>query len=134
MAKKNIMVFVLTAVVAMSTFAQSTQLQYVDNLSEAAFGKKWPEVKSSFLGKIMKDDFYDVSKIPNAISQAIWRELGAYDLDVGDTFAFKGFGGNIENFGNKSIVESGAILVFLRITSINGDGSVRWTFFAAQCR
>jgi len=66
---------------------------------------------------------YPISKLPLEVSRAMHREINSYDLDVGDCFTFAcGYDWTTPK----------TIIVILRITNLNRDGTYSYNFYAWQ--
>lgn len=112
--------------VAVTTNAFPGEWDYVPNISLRYVKIQTEEeyrAGASELGNNLRNFAVRLSKLPNEVSQAIWNELGSYNLDVGDVFMFTcGY----EYTRPKMIVAS------IRITRINRDGTYNWVFYAWQ--
>ncbi|MDR2658457.1 MAG: hypothetical protein LBC27_00495 [Spirochaetaceae bacterium] len=125
--KKRITGLLIVMTIAASAYSgewdyvPDVELRYMNNLNEEAFHAVVPNV----IGTIGISDgtVRLISKIPKEVKQAMHRGLNSYDLDIGDTFIFScGY----------SWTTPKAIIVILRITKINKDGTYSYEFYATQ--
>jgi hypothetical protein len=115
----GIIMFILISLIAFAgewDYVPAIELRYLSNETDQRYHELIAAVGSP-------SSLHQISKLPREVSQSISNGLRSYQLDVGDCFLFScGY----------EWTRPKMIVVILRITSVNSDGTCHYIFYAWQ--